>query len=471
MATKDQGTTDPGMNDDRGGNGGGRDAGPTVRRMSPQVRGHARGTLLAETSRTTLSDPTLSDATLSSEGEATGADGANFGWDGLDDAPAPLKKRWVVVAAGLAVAAAGAAIIAGTGLISSDDLGLSAADSTQSPDEAGDEAIGNGPESGGISTLIQARGDCLDSERSPGIDESAVVFEHQTKDYAAVVVSHDGLTLMCATSGRGKYSAEYGSGAGTDPITVLIRQTIPQGKDYLEMLGGKVADDITAVQIQSGGDPVAEAHLENGWFSAFATTTPGEELSYLVTMKDGTSETLLVDDPFSYVDPVERQEMLDEANRGFAEACFSDRGITLAEAPSEGDEEAQPSGDDFLLLSAHLQPSYRAAIAANATEVAVCASAMSETTWSATQPAAMPENAPIAPFELSPAPTDKGPYPVIGQAAPDVTSVDVVRADGRRRETYLQDGFYSLMLPATDAQGLTYVVYTEDGESTTMDSE
>lgn len=462
MGPNDQGTNRPGANDDRRG-AGGRDAGPTVRGMSKHVRDHARGTLLAETSRTTL----LGNAS-SNTGEATGADAVNFGREGFDDAPAPLKKRWLVVAAGLAVAAAGAAIIAGTGFISGDDLGLSPADSTQSREQASNDGIdGTGVDSN--LTLTQTRAPCLTNLGAPADDLSPVVYEHQTQDYTIVAVTYGGSTQMCATSGRGMYSAESGSGSGSGPLTELIRQTSSEGENYIEMLGGKVTEDVTTLEIQSGGEPVAQGHLENGWFSAFATTTPGDELSYRMTMKDGTSQTVVLENPF-YHDPVEQQERMEENNRAFAQGCFGDIGITLGEGPSENGEESQAPAGDYLLTSSHLQPSYLASFASNSAQVAVCTNAMSQTSWYATQPAP-DKGVSITPLEMLPSPTDKGPYPVMGLAAPEVTSVDVVRADGRRRAAFLQDGFYSLMLPARNAEGLTYVVSTEDGESTTIGSE
>lgn len=91
--------------------------------------------------------------------------------------------------------------------------------------------------------------------------------------------------------------------------------------------------------------------------------------------------------------------------------------------------------------------------------------------WTAKMPDPMPTGAPIDPMKPTPAPIDTGAYPLMGRVAAHVTDVVVVLADGRRRDAYLGDGFYSLMLPATDAVGLTYVVYTDDGQSMTIGPE
>ncbi|MGB5937068.1 MAG: hypothetical protein WBG76_14530 [Ornithinimicrobium sp.] len=72
--------------------------------MSPDVRAQTRSALLAEVCAT------------SPHSELDTAEVVTRGRDGLDDAPAPVKKRWFVVGAGLVAAAAAVAIVAGTGL-------------------------------------------------------------------------------------------------------------------------------------------------------------------------------------------------------------------------------------------------------------------------------------------------------------------------------------------------------------------
>ncbi len=431
---------------------GGVDTGPEVRRMSPHIRDHARGTLLAETSLVTASGAE----------SLAAADGVSFGRDGVDDAPNPLKKRWMVIASGLAVAAAGAAIIAGYGVLSGDDLGTGPAGTDQSQD-----ADADGPD--GISDLsvVQARTAC---KSQMGVDESAVIYEHHTPAYSMLTATDGGITQMCATigGGQGTFSSEVANRA--NPVTEFLRQTFIEDDQYNETLGGKVTDDVTKVEILSAGEPVATAHLEDTWFSASATTKAGDPLSYRVTMTNGDTRDVVVDDPM-YEDPRQLRDRMDENMQMLAEGCFSDIEITLSSTPTEGDPESQRSEGDYVLTGTHEDPSYLVSFAENGTAVSVCATTYGERIWGGTQPLSLPPGAPIARFEMSPAPTDKGPHPVIGQAASNVTSVDVVRADGKRRETVLENGFYSLMLPATDAEGLTYVVYTDDGESTTIGSD
>lgn len=431
------------------------DTGPAVRTMSPQVRAHARGTLLAETSRTNISGAAPMGA----------ADGVSFGRDGVDDAPTPLKKRWMVVAAGLAVVAAGAAIIAGTGLLGGDDLGTGPAGTDPS-----DNNVVDGSQEGNDLSLVRAKAGCTGDDAAPSGSAVEVLYEHQTADYAMVAVTSGGLTQMCNISGNGGGSYSSSAARSSDPVTEMVRMTEIDGDNYTETLGGKVTEDVTKVEILSGGQSVATAHLDNTWFSAFAITAAGEELSYRVTLNDDTTKDVVVENPM-YQDPRQRQNEMDENTAMFAQSCFGDFGIALAQPPSDGDAESQLGADEYELLHSHLESSYLASFAANGAEVSACTSAMSDDTWGATQQADLPPGAPIAPFTMSPAPTEKGPYPVLGQAAPNVISVDVIRADGKRRETVLENGFYSLMLPATEAEGLSYVVYTDDGESTTISSE
>ena len=85
-----------------------------------------------------------------------------------------------------------------------------------------------------------------------------------------------------------------------------------------------------------------------------------------------------------------------------------------------------------------------------------------------TAPLELPSQALIAPMEPSPGPTRSGPYPVVGRSSPDVVSVEVIRSDGSRRETYVEDGFHSVMMSADKASDMTYLVTTKDGIITTV---
>lgn len=422
-----------GMNDPAPGG----DAGPTVRRMSPQVRRHAREVLLAK-----AVDGTANGA-ASMAGASADADEARVGRDGFEGAPAPLNRRWIVFAAGLAVAAASAAIVVGTGVVSDDGLGLSPADTTSSQDDPHDES-----DSGTSLDLTRTRTTCLSAVGASFDDTSGVVYEHHTDEYTVVAVN-SGTTQMCATTSRGG-SYQSGRAQVSSEVSQFIRQTFAEGEVYTELLGGKVADDVKAVDIQSGGDVVASANLENGWFSAFAATTPGAELSYLVTMQDGSTKTVVVDDP-TYVDPVEQQEALDAFQSRFADECFD---------------------EGYDLLTTHRDPNYLFFAADTGDAIEGCLSTGTVgTQWEATLPEAMPLRAPIESMDPTPRPTDTGPYPVMGRAAPTVTAVVVVSADGNRRDALVQDGFYTAMLPATEVEGLSYVVKTDDGETTTLGSE
>lgn len=71
-------------------------------------------------------------------------------------------------------------------------------------------------------------------------------------------------------------------------------------------------------------------------------------------------------------------------------------------------------------------------------------------------------------MEPSPGPSRSGPYPVVGRSSADVVSVEVMRSDGSRRETYVPDGCYSVMMSADKTSDLTYVVTTKDGVITTV---
>lgn len=411
------------------------------------------------------------------EPERTRADDVDFSRSGLEDAPPLVNKRWFVLGGGLVAAIAAVAIVAGTGLVSSEDLGLIPPDPTPTPDALDDEGIDRS-DGDGISKLTQATGTCMgglrdnrEANRELGriplsTSEDAVAYGHETDDYAAAVVSDGVSSEMCATTGVGMFSSSYADAAFSAPLEQDMRHTDLDGVHYVELLGGRVTDDVLDVQIQSDGESVGQAHLAAGYFSAFVTTPPGGELSYLVTMEDGRKETVVDDDPF-YRHPLEREESAYEQIRESTKGCFDDVGITLPESMS-GDDEGQSDTVEYRLLSAHLQSSYIAAIATNGTDVTGCVNALDDRTWRTTAPLELPRQALIAPMEPSPGPTRSGPYPVVGRSSPEVVSVEVIRSDGSRRETYVKEGFYSVMMSADKATDMTYVVTTKDGVITTV---
>ncbi len=243
-------------NDDHNANStpatGSTDTGPEVRRMSPEVRAHARGKLLAETSR----------ATLSGARAMATADGVSFGRDGVDDAPTPLKKRWMVIASGLAVAAVGAAIIVGTGVLSGDDLGSGPAGTDQSPD----------PTSPYSAALADCQMSASDSQAGTVVSPLAdltLLYEHILAGGYSALALTDGLNVTaCGFLPDGTGTAvEAATGfTGTLLEETIVPTKLELGVQYLFM--GHVGTDVSSVQVYSGEEPIGYSHVENGWFSA-----------------------------------------------------------------------------------------------------------------------------------------------------------------------------------------------------------
>lgn len=410
------------------------DSGPTVRRMSPEVRTHARDVVLAETH--------------SGSGDRAAAgdrpDDVTIGRTGREGTPKPLSKRWVVLATGLVVAAAAATIIVGSGVISGDDIGLSPADTTRSQDEASSNETENGTAEDRLD-LIRTRANCLSFDDSPPVDASFIAYERQTEDYTIVAVADEGLR-MCATYAGGTVESEGRQGSGN--VSQFIRRTTLLGERHTELLGGKAGYGVVSVDVQADGEVLTSAHVQNGWFSALALTKPGADLAYVLTMSDGTSETVAA--PASpYSDPGEQEAERDEFLSGLADTCFD---------------------ATYELIGTYQDASYVFFAAITGSTVQGCVLGPNQR-WMGSLPAEMSPNALIEPLEPAPGPTDKGPYPVMGRAAPNVTEVVVVLADGHRQDTAMHEGFYSMMLPATDAVDLTYVVSTADGEARTIESD
>lgn len=258
----------------------GADGGPEVRRMSAPIRAHARSTLLAETSRTNISGAAPMAA----------AHGVSFGRDGVDDAPTPLKKRWMVIAAGLAVAAAGAAIFAGSGVLSGDDLGTGPAGTDQSQDPP--------------SPYSAALADCqmFASENQAGtvvspLADLTLLYEHVLAGGYSALALTDGLNVTACgflPDGTGTAVQAATGFTGTLLEEAIVPTKLELGVEYLFI--GQVGTDVSSVQVYSGEEPIGYSHVENGWFSALALPVPGDNVFYLVTLSGGSTVTVPVGD-------------------------------------------------------------------------------------------------------------------------------------------------------------------------------
>lgn len=436
----------------RGTDGTGRsDAGPSVRPISTEVRAQSRDTLMAEVN---ASGP-------HGHGDESRADAVSFDRDGLDDAPRPLKKRWFVLGAGLVAASAAAAIIAGTGVVSGEDLGLTPADSTSSQEESSaDEDLKADQAIAKCRATLQENQ--VEDGRTglgipPALGDADIVYLHTTPDYVAVAVSDSGTQAVCAYNAAGDQRTAYINDELTGPLSQQV--LLPEGPETNVNLlfAGQVAPQVTQVEVRSDRRPPTQAHVQNGFFSAWVPVEMDENLDYVVTLPDGSAEAQAVD----FGGPPEGTA---------ASLCFEGLGIELPAPDSEDGPVEESATGGYRFVAEHAQSAYIFGVATDGDDITACAAAptATDTTWEASQPSEMPGQSLISPFEPTPKATDTGPYPVIGRAAPEVVSVEVIRADGRRREAYLLRGFYSLMLPATQVSDLTYVVTTEDGERTTM---
>lgn len=430
------------------------DAGPSVRPMSAELRAQSRDVLLAEIHATRAGGVA----------EESRADAVTLGRDGLDDAPPPLKKRWIVVGAGLVAAAAAVAIVASTGLVSGEDLGLTPADSTPTQEKTSPEEDLNADRAVAKCRATLQEKQIEDSTTGldipPALGDADVVYMHTTADHVAVAVSDSGTEALCAYNAAGDERTAFTEERLTGPLRQDV--LLPEGPGIRVNLlfAGRVAPQVTQVEVHSDrGDPT-QVHVQDGFFSAWVPVELDENLDFVATLRDGSTEA----QPVDFGGPPAGTT---------ASRCFEELGIELPVPESDEDPGGAGGTGGYRFVAEHENSRYIFGAATDGEKVQACAAAPAavRTTWGAAQPSAMPDGSLIVPFEPEPERTDTGPYPVIGRAAPEVTSVVVIRADGKRTETYLRGGFYSEMLPATEATGLTYVVTTQDGETTTVGSD
>ncbi len=386
-------------------------------------------------------------------------DGVRFGRSGLDGAPPPLPKRWLVLGGGLAATVIAAAIIVGTG-----DFSLEAG---VDPDRAEPTATFVETEPVGISPLTRATGACLGTirdERSadstgglgmlPASLDLSVAYQHQVAGRAAVAVTDGGRSALCVSGPEGLSSTSYDAGDAPNPLLQYVRTPPWPAEAIVQVLAGEVADDVDVVEILLDGEPVGQADVADGYFSAFVEAPPGEELTYAVTSANGGTEVVSADEPAA-------SQNVGGSNAA-ARACLSYLNITVAEPEPYGNRAPSVFDVAYDLIAEHTQTDYVLAAADDGTTITACLEAPG-ITWTASQAPELPAGELITPLEPTTRSSGSDLYPLVGRVADSVTAVEIVTADGQRLPAHLEDGFYAVLLPAADSVDVTYDVQTDDG--------
>lgn len=386
-------------------------------------------------------------------------DGVRFGRSGLDGAPPPLPKRWLVLGGGLTAFVIAAAIIVGTGdfsITTESDSDL--AEPTESLIES---------EPAGISPLTRATGACLGTIRDernadstgglgipPASLDLSVVYQHQDAARAAVAVTDGGRSALCVWGPEGLVSTSYDVSDTPVRLRQYLRTAPMPGETAVQVLAGEVADDVEQVEILLDGEPIGRADVADGYFSAFVHSPTGEELAYAVTHANGLTDTVSAEGPAASPKAPGRNDA--------ARACLSYLNITVAEPEPYGNRAQADFDVAYDLIAEHTQTDYVLAAANDGTTITVCLEAP-RITWTASQAPELPDGEVIAPLEPAIRSSGSDVYPLVGRVAESVTAVDVVTADGRRVSTHLEDGFFAVLLPAEDSSDVTYEVQTDEG--------
>lgn len=401
-------------------------------------------------------------------------DGVRFGRSGLDDAPPPLPKRWLIFGAGLAASVLATATIVGTRDFSLEaDRDPEVADTTESlvdSDYIAPNSID--PEPVGISALTQATGACLGTIRNeriadstgglgipPAASELSVVYQHRSATGAAVAVSDGGLSAMCVAGPQGLFTTSHDVGDTPRPLHQYLRVPGLPGENYTHVLLGEVSEEVTEVEIFMDGTTVGEADVADGYYSAFLQSPFSGELAYVVTSANDETKTLR-EDGVAVSQPETR-------SNDSARACLSYLNITVAEPEPYGNRAQGNFDSAYELIAEHTQRDYVFAAATDGATITACVEAPG-ITWVATHAGEMPAGALIAPLQPTIRSSGTNRAPLVGRVGDSVTAVGVIAADGERIEAHLEDGFYAVMLPATKLPEVTYIVQTDDGETTTI---
>lgn len=399
-------------------------------------------------------------------------DAATFGRSGMDDAPPPLPKRWLILSGLLATGVIATTVIVGTGTFSLDvNSDADVPEATESlVDRDSARADADRREPGGISALTQATGSCFGAARSernadstgglgipPADADLAVVYQHQSAERALVAVTDGGVSAMCVSSPEGLFIATYDAGELPDPLRPYLSGPTLAGETVSGVVAGEVADDVERVEILIDGSPIDEADVAGGYFAAFLNPQQGDDVTFRVTSAEGRTDTVTASD--STTAPATR-------NRAAARACLNYLNITVAEPEPNGNRSEGAFNSAYDLLAEHKQRSYVLAAATDGTTITACVEAPG-ITWVATHADEVPTDELIAPLQPLTQAQDTDRYPVVGRVAESVTAVEVHMADGQRIDAHVQDGFYAALVPG-DSPKTSYVVETDDGERITI---
>lgn len=258
------------------------DSGPDIRPPSDAVRIRARSAVMSQVGQ--------GGGAVSTDG----ADVATFDQSGFDDAPREIKKRWLILGAGLAAAAVGAAIVIGPAL-RGDDLGLTPASTSQpervlsqdKQDAFHDDCF-----------LLAMDADNYDADLRELVrstlqyDSMTLATHHVTDEYQFVVIRNGLVQTTCVGDAEVQLNTRFTKTPGDDPEALLpySRGTLTDSGKTIEV--GQLDDQVVSMTLITP-DGEVDAKVDDGFYSVLQATDDDEaDRTYEVTYRNGRTKTI-----------------------------------------------------------------------------------------------------------------------------------------------------------------------------------
>ncbi len=258
------------------------DTGPTIRPPSNAVRVRARSAVMSQVGQ--------GSGMVSSDG----ADLTTFSRFGFDDAPSEVKKRWLVVGAGLAAAAIGAAIGIGPAL-RGDDLGLTPASPSQ-PETTLSQDKQDTFQNDCFQLAMDAENYGADRKRlvrsTLQDDPMTLATHHVTAEYQFVVIRNGLVQTTCVGDGHAQLSPRFTETPGDDPLAFILysRGTLTDSGKTIEV--GEVDGQVKSMTVVTP-DCKVDAMVDGGFYSVVqANDSDGAERTYEATYENGGTKTI-----------------------------------------------------------------------------------------------------------------------------------------------------------------------------------
>ncbi len=409
------------------------------------------------------------------DADPAAADVATLGRSGHEGAPGELKKRYVALGTGLVAAAAGAAIIfGGTGPFG-DNLGLTPAAPSESPNDVFDPisnddwvedyaqtCLFNAEEQLQEQLPASAPADLITSrEEAREAGPLRVAAAHEQPGYKIAVVQNSATQSVCAGDENGTWGTNSIPTSSLDGSLTVISYVNRTDYDYSEtVIVGIVADDVISVTAEPSEGRGDTAYIADGYFSVLLDSP--DAVRYVITHQDGSRESVQGTD-FSEQPTDTRLEFGAECSRW----ANDPEGYGLSEK-AQAALLVSPREDSPVMIAEHDAAKYMFAVFANAEAQTVCVGDhsdhldISQTLDAASKPEVMEQ---ISFGQV----TESGDIVEVGRVAATVSTITIETPEGNTAEAIVQDNYYSALLEkGADAAALTYEVTFEDGSAETI---